>query len=321
MKAIRIHAFGEPDVMQFEDIPDPVVGDGQVIVKVHAAGVNPLDTYLRAGAKIGDYRPKPPYTPGNDAAGVVVAIGTGVSRVKVGDRVYAQPLTGSYAELALCHEAQVYPLPSHVSFAQGSAVNISCRTAYYSLFTLGNATAGESVLIHGASGSVGSAAVQLAIAAGLTVIGTASSDAGLQLIKDLGAHHVFNHRHPAYLNQIQVVTGDHGINLILEMAANVNLTKDLSLMAPAGRIIVIGGQGDVSIDPAQIIGLGISLIGVRLSLLDETTNAAIHQALYTSLEQGSLAPVVSQEIPLADAPRAHREIEQAGTIGRICLIP
>ena len=321
MKAIRIHQFGEPEVMQLLEIPAPIVGDGQVLVQVHAAGVNPLDTYLRAGAKIGDYNPQLPYTPGNDAAGVVVAIGAGVSRVKVGDRVYGQPLTGSYAELAVCNESQVYPLPSNISFAQGSAVNISCRTAYYSLFTLGKATAGEIVLIHGASGSVGSAAVQLAIASGLTVIGTASSDAGLQLIQDLGAHYVFNHRSADYLAQIASVTGDGGINIILEMAANANLTKDLGLMAPAGRIIVIGGQGQVSIDPVNIIGLGVSIIGVRLSLLDETTNAAIHQAMYSSWEQGKLSPVVSQKIPLKEAPRAHREVEKSGTIGRICLIP
>lgn len=321
MKAIQIHQFGEPEVMQLLEIPDPIVGDNQVLVQVKAAGVNPLDTYLRAGVKIGDYNPKLPYTPGNDASGVVVAIGAGVSRVNIGERVYAQPLTGSYAEFALCNESQVYPLPSNVSFAQGSAVNISCRTAYYSLFTLGKATAAEIVLIHGASGSVGSAAVQLALAAGLTVIGTASSDAGLQLLKDLGAHHVFNHRSSDYLSQIAAVTGEQGINIILEMAANVNLAKDLGLMAPGGRIIVIGGQGQVSIDPVNIIGLGVSIIGVRLSLLDETTNAAIHQALYTSLEQGKLSPVVSQEIPLGQAPHAHREVEKSGTLGRICLIP
>ncbi|OUL23945.1 quinone oxidoreductase [Nostoc sp. RF31YmG] len=321
MKAIRIYQFGEPEVMQLLEIPDPVVGDHQVLVQVKAAGVNPLDTYLRAGAKIGDYNPTLPYTPGNDASGVVVAIGADVRRVNIGDRIYAQPLTGSYAELALCNESQVYPLPSNVSFAQGSAVNVSCRTAYYSLFTLGKATAGEIILIHGASGSVGSAAVQLALAAGLTVIGTASSDAGLQLIKDLGAHHVFNHHSADYLSQIAGVTGEQGINIILEMAANVNLAKDLGLMAKAGRIIVIGGQGQVSIDPVNIIGLGVSIIGVRLSLLDETTNAAIHQALHTSLEQGKLSPVVSQQIPLAQAPQAHREVNKSGTLGRICLIP
>src|SRR5579883_1124419 len=289
MKAIRIHQFGEPDVLQLEYIPDLIAGAGQVLIKVHAAGVNPLDTYLRAGAKIGDYNPQPPYTPGNDAAGIVAAIGEGVTRINIGDRVYVQPLTGSYAEFALCNEAQVYPLPLNVSFAQGSAVNIACRTAYYSLFTLGKAAPGETVLVHGASGSVGSAAVQLAIAAGLTVIGTASSDAGLQMLKDIGTHHVFNHRRADYLAQIAAATGDRGIDIVLEMAANVNLASDLSLMAPAGRIIVIGGQGPATIDPVSIIGLGVSIIGVRLSLLDASTNAAIHQALYTSLEQGKLS--------------------------------
>ena len=321
MKAIRIYQFGDPDVMQLEDVPDPVVGAGQVLIRVCASGVNPLDTYLRAGAKIGDYTPTLPYTPGNDAAGVVIAVGEGVTRVTVGDRVYAQPLTGSYAELALCNESQVYSLPPKISFAEGTAINVPCRTAYYSLFTLAKSTPGEIVLIHGASGSVGTAAVQLAAAAGLTVIGTASSEPGLQLVKDLGAQYSFNHRHPDYLAQIATVTNSHGIDVILEMAANINLTKDLTLMAPGGRIIIIGGQGDVAVDPVSIIGLGLSIMGVRLSSADEKTNEAIHEALSSSLEQGKLRPVVAQEIPLAEAARAHREIEQSGTMGRICLIP
>jgi NADPH2:quinone reductase len=261
------------------------------------------------------------YTPGNDAAGIVVAVGEGVSQVSVGDRVYAQPLTGSYAEFALCKESQVYPLPAKISFEQGSAVNISCRTAYYSLLILAKATSGETVLIHGASGTVGTAAVQLAVAAGLTTIGTASTEAGLHLIKDLGAHYSFNHRSPDYLEQIAAVTNNRGIDIILEMAANVNLTKDLTLITPGGRIIVIGGQGFVEVDPATIIGLGASITGVRLSLIDEKTNAAIHKALHSSLEQGTLRPVVAQEIPLAEAARPHREIEKSGTMGRICLVP
>lgn len=319
MKAIRVHQFGSPEVMQIEDVPDPIVAANQVLIRVQAAGANPLDTYLRAGANIGDYTPILPYTPGNDAAGIVEVLGERVTKVKVGDRVYVQPLTGSYAELALCDETQVYPLPENISFPEGTCINIPCRTAYYSLFILAKATAKEVVLVHGASGSVGSAAVQLAIEAGLTVIGTAGSVAGIELVKSLGAHYVFNHRQPDYLSQIREVA--NGIDIILEMAAGANLTKDISLMNPGGRIIVIGGGENVAVDPVAIIGLGISIIGVRLSLMDNQTNENIHAALYQSLSKGSLRLIVDQEIPLAEAARAHHAIEQPGSLGKICLIP
>src|SRR5579883_2681089 len=303
MKAIVIHQFGTPEVMQLEEVPDPIVKEGQVLIRIHASGVNPLDTYLRSGIKVGDYTPTLPYTPGNDAAGIVEAVGEGVTNVNIGDRVYAQPLTGSYAELALCDAKKVYPLPAKISFAGGTCINVPCRTAYYSLFKLAHAAPGEMVLVHGASGSVGSAAVQVAVEGGLRVIGTAGSEAGIELVKNLGAHYVFNHRDPNYLNQIREVAS--GIDVILEMAASANLTKHISLMNPGGRIV----------------GLGISIIGFRLSLIDEKTNEHIHAALYRSLENGSLNPIVDQEILLAEAPRAHYAIEKSGSLGRICLVP
>jgi NADPH:quinone reductase len=319
MKAIQVRQFGAPEVLQLEDIPNPKPAAGQVLIRVHAAGANPLDTYLRSGVKVGDYVVKFPWTPGNDAAGVVEALGDGVTRAKVGDRVYTQPLTGAYAELTLCDEAQVYPLPANVSFSQGTCINIACRTAYYSLFELAQATANQVVLIHGASGTVGSAAVQLAVEANLIVIGTAGSDAGIQLVRDLGAHYVFNHRDSDYLSQIQAVV--NGIDVILEMAASANLTKDIGLMKPGGRIIVIGGNQPVEVDPVVLIGLGVSIIGVRLSLMNEQINQRIHQALYHKLESGSLRAIVDEEIPLSEAPRAHYALEKSGSLGKICLIP
>ncbi len=319
MKAVRVHQFGPPEVLQLEEIPDLAPGAGQVLVRVHAAGANPLDTYLRLGIKVGDYVVAFPWTPGNDAAGTVAAVGARVSKVKVGDRVYAQPLTGAYAEFALSNEAQVYPLPENISFPQATCINIACRTAYYSLFELAKATSGQVVLVHGASGSVGNAAIQLAVDAGLTVIGTAGSDAGMQLVRNLGAHHVFNHRQSNYLSQIQAAA--NGIDIILEMAASANLPNDLGLMKPGGHIIVIGGGKPVEIDPVTVIGSGIHIIGVRLSLIGETLNQEIHTALHRLLENGSLRPIVDQEIPLAEAPRAHHELEKSGSMGKICLIP
>jgi NADPH2:quinone reductase len=319
MKAIRVHQFGAPEVLQLEEVPDPIPESGQVLIQVYAAGANPLDALLRAGIQVGDYTTPFPWTPGNDAAGTVVAVGAGVTKMKVGNRVYAQPLTGAYAELVLSNEAQVYPLPDNISFPQATCINIACRTAYYSLFELAKARSGQVVLVHGASGSVGNAAVQLAVDAGLTVIGTAGSEAGVQLVSDLGAPYVFNHRQPDYLSQIRTVA--NSIDIVLEMAASANLPNDLSLMNPGGHIIVVGGGKPVEIDPVVLIGLGIHIVGVRLSLINDKLNQEIHAALYHKLEAGSLRPAVAQEIPLAEAPRAHYELEKSGSLGKICLIP
>ena len=318
MKAIRIHQFGPPEVMVLEDVPDPVPASEQIIIRVRAAGANPLDTHLRSGMKIGDYAPALPWTPGNDAAGIVESIGADVTHLKVGDRVYAQPLSGSYAERALCRAKNVYPLPDNITFAEGTCINVPCRTAHYALFELGRAKAGDVVLVHGASGSVGNAAVQLAADAGLTVIGTAGTEEGVDLVRRLGAHHVYNRRHQDYLDHVRAVGA---VSVILEMAASANLNTDLGLIAPGGRIIVVGGAKPVTIDPVGIIGSGASIIGVRLSLIGEELNRSIHTALHEKLVQGRLKPVVDEEIPLAEAARAHHAVAQAGSLGKICLIP
>ena len=185
MKAIRVSAYGGPEVLKLEEVPTLKPGAGQVLVRNHAVGVNPVDTYLRSNT---DNRgPKLPYTPGSDAAGVVEAVGSDVTGVKAGDRVYVGgTATGAYAELWLCAPAQVHALAGQVSFAQGAAVNVPYATAYHALFNRGHGDAGETVLVHGASGGVGIGAVQLARARGLTVIGTAGTERGRRLVLRAG---------------------------------------------------------------------------------------------------------------------------------------
>ena len=157
MKAIRVSEYGGPSVLKLEEIPTPQPGPGQVLVRNHAVGINPVDTYLRSNT---DNRgPKLPYTPGADAAGVIEAVGAGVTAVKPGDRVYVGgTVTGAYAEMALCEQAQVHPLPANASYAQGAAMNVPYATAYHALFNRAHGEAGETVLVHGASGGVGIAA-------------------------------------------------------------------------------------------------------------------------------------------------------------------
>lgn len=320
MKAIRVHEFGGPEVMRLEEAPDQQAGPGQVVVRVHAIGVNPVDTYIRAGV----YAVKPPlpYTPGMDAAGVIESIGEGVTHAAVGDRVYvAGTISGAYAEAALCHESQVHPLPPSISFAQGAAVNVPYATAYRALFRRAQALPAEVVLIHGASGGVGIAATQLARAAGLTVIGTGGTEEGRNLVKQQGAHHVLDHHTSDYLEQVRALTDGRGVNVILEMLANVNLGKDLGVLAPKGRVVVIGSRGPVEIDPRATMGRDASILGMALLNATAPELASIHAALVAGLESGTLRPVVGQEIPLAEAPRAHQAVMEAGAYGKIVLIP
>ncbi|HEX5736827.1 MAG TPA: NADPH:quinone reductase [Blastocatellia bacterium] len=320
MKAIRIHEFGGPKVLKLEDVPEPVAGPGQVVVRLHAIGVNPVDTYIREGRHA--VKPSLPYTPGSDGAGTIEVVGEGVEWAAPGDRVYTGgSLSGTYAEKSLCHESHVHPLPAHVSYAQGAAVNVPYATAYRALFHRAQARAGEVVLVHGASGGVGTAAVQLARAAELTVIGTAGTDEGRRLVKEQGAHHVLNHREEGYLDQVLDLTGGRGVEVILEMLANVNLGKDLTVLARFGRVVVIGSRGTVEIDPRATMTRDASILGMTLMNVSDVERAAIHAALVAGLENNTLRPVVGREFKLAEAARAHEAVLEPGAYGKIVLIP
>jgi NADPH:quinone reductase len=320
MKAIVVHEFGGPEVLKYEEIPTPQPGAGQVLVRLHGVGVNPYDTYMRNGT----YAVKPPlpYTPGSDGAGVVEAIGPGVTKVKPGDRVYvAKTVTGAYAEYTIALESQAQPLPAKTSFAQGAGVWVPYGTAYHALYQSAQARASETVLIHGASGGVGIASVQFARAMGLRVFGTASSQKGLDLVTREGAHQVFNHGKTGYLEEIMKATAGRGVDIILEMLANVNLANDMKLLATNGRIIVIGNRGEITVNPRDLMARRSSVRGFTLWAITETEEAAIHAGLFAGLENGTLRPCVGKELPLAEAARAHKEILEPGAAGKIVLIP
>ncbi len=320
MKAIRVHEFGGPEVLKLEDVPTPKPGAGQVLVRVHAAGVNPYDTYMRAGTY--PVKPPLPYTPGSDAAGVVEAVGEGIVRVKRGDRVYTSgTLTGAYAEGTLALEDKVWPLPENVSFPQGAGVWVPYGTAYHAIVQAAQARAGEAILVHGASGGVGVAAVQLARSLGLRVIGTAGSAKGLELVRREGAHHAFDHTKAGYRDEILKATGGSGAGVILEMLANVNLGADLTLLAPRGRVIVIGSRGEVTINPRDLMTRRASIRAFTLWGLTDAEAAEVNAALVAGLENGTLRPVVGKEMALAEASRAHADVMAAGAYGKIVLVP
>jgi len=320
MKAIRVHGFGGPEVLRLEEVPTPQPGPGEVLVRMHAIGVNPVETYIRAGkyARL----PALPYTPGNDGAGVVEQIGDSVTRFKPGDRVYtAGSISGTYAEFALCKTEQVHQLPANASFAQGAAMGTPYATAYRGLFQRADAKPGETVLVHGASGGVGTAAVQLARACGLRVFGTAGSDQGRKLAREQGAHEVFDHRAPDQFEQIMKATDGRGVDVIVELLANVNLAKDLTILAKSGRVAIIGSRGHVEIDPRDAMQRDADLRGMVLPNTPPAEMASIHAALVAGLEKGTLRPVIGKEFPLAEAAEAHRAVMGSGAFGKIVLLP
>jgi NADPH2:quinone reductase len=287
---------------------------------MHAIGVNPVETYVRAGTYT--RLPALPYTPGNDGAGVVEQIGDSVTEFKPGDRVYtAGSVSGTYAELALCKTEQVHPLPANVSFAQGAAMGTPYATAYRGLFQRADAKPGETVLVHGASGGVGTAAVQLACARGLRVFGTAGSDEGRRLAREQGAHEVFDHRAPDHFEQIMNATGERGVDVIVELLANVNLGKDLTILAKGGRVAIIGSRGRVEIDPRDAMQRDIDLCGMVLPNTPPAQMASIHAVLVAGLENGTLRPVIGKEFPLVEADQAHRSVMEPGALGKIVLVP
>jgi NADPH2:quinone reductase len=325
MKAIRVHEFGGPPVLKLEDVPDPNAGSGEVVVRVRAAGVNPVDAYIQSGT----YPRKPPlpYTPGQDGAGDVESVGAAVTHFKAGDRVYISGVgntvagAGTYAERVLCIPSQLHLLPARVSFGQGAALGVPYCTAYRALFQRANATPGEWVLVHGATGGVGIAAVELAHARGMTVIGSGGTDAGLAAVKAHGADEVVNHREAHYTDAIMKATSGRGVNLIIEMAAHVNLDRDLSLLSKHGRVVVVGNRGRTEIDARQAMGRDAAILGMTLFNATESDLAEIHAALIAGLTNGTLNPVVGREIPLAEAARAHEAVMEPGALGKIVLVP
>jgi NADPH2:quinone reductase len=323
MKAIRVHEFGGPEKLVLEEVPDLKPGAGEVMVQIKAAGVNPVETYQREGKY--PTLPKLPWTPGNDGAGIVHSVGSGVKAVKPGDRVYvAGSSTGTYAEYTLSNEAQVHHLPEKATFQQGAAVGIPYGTAYRAMFQRAKALPNELVLINGASGAVGLAAVQLARAYGLIVIGTAGADKGLSLVEKNGAHYAFNHSAADLAERvanIAQIRGKQGPDIIIEMLANKNLPKDMQMLGRHGRIVVVGNRGNVEINARDIMAKDGAILGISLPYASDAEKASIYSALNSALEIGVANPVVAREYPLKTAPQAHKDLIEGSSHGKLVLLP
>jgi NADPH:quinone reductase len=321
MKAIRVHEFGGPENMRVEEVDLPSPGPRQLVIAVKAAGINPIDTYIRSGT-YAKKKPTLPYTPGFDAAGIVESVGAESRRFKPGDRVYINGnVTGAYAEKTLCDEESVFPLPGHLTFAQGSGIWVPYATAHQAIFHVARARAGETLLVRGASGGVGSACVQTARALGLRVIGTAGSENGRQMLRELGVHAALDHHATDLTTQVLNATEGRGPDIIIEMLANANLGRDLGMIAHRGRIVIIGNRGTIEINPRDAMNRDAAILGMLLLNATPDELVRISAGLAAGLENKSLNPVVGRTFPLDQAPRAHEQVLAPGALGKIALIP
>lgn len=323
MKAIQMSAFGGPEVLNYVEVEEPVPNENEVRVKLYYAGVNPAETYIRQGG-YAFFEPELPYTPGFDGAGVVDEVGPGVTRLKPGDRVFvssslANRKTGTYAEKVVCDADAVYQLPESISFEQGAALGVPGTAAYRALFHRARVKPGETVLIHGASGGVGLLAVQMAKYIGAKVIGTAGTEEGIELVKQAGADAVLNHNEPDYLDALPSTTDNQGIDVILEMLANVNLVNDFTYLNKFGRIVIVGNRGSLDFNPRLAMGKEADILGMVVwnAPIDEYNESLI--GIEAALKNGGLKPIVGKIFPLNEAQKAHVEIIEGKAKGKMVL--
>lgn len=320
MKAIQVTAFGEPDVLRLADIDIPIPAMDEILIKVAAIGVNPVDTYIRAGTY--PVLPELPYTPGKDVAGMVAACGSSDIAFSAGDRVYTSgTVSGGYAEYVTAKVSQVFRLPEQANFLAGACLGVPATTAWRALFIRGRAKVGERLFIHGASSSVGMFAAQLAKAAGLDIYGTAGTDNGIQQLTGQGLRGIWNHRRDTYLDEIKQDLGMVRFDLILEMLANVNLMNDLQLLAPRGRVVVIGSRGTIEFDPRATMGQELDIRGLALQNSTPEEMFQAQAGIFAALQAGTLKPVVARVLPLSDAATAHQLVLENGKCGKILLEP
>ena len=315
MRAIVVARYGNPEELQLQEIPQPDPGPDQIVVHLEAAGVNPVDTYLRSGAQ--GYAPALPFTPGMDGAGTVEAVGKNIRSFEPGARVYvAGSLTGTYAEYCLANPDQVFRLPGELDFAQGACLGVPYFTAARAL-RASSELAGKSVLIHGATGGVGTACLQLAAGKGGTLLGTAGSEEGLRLVENCGAR-CYNHHDPNRFAAIRHDLGG-GVDLIIEMLADVNLNDDIALLAPKGRIVVVGSRGRIEIAPRDLMRSEGSISAVRMPLSSGEERRRYAESIQKGAEDGHIKPPIARRFALEAAAAAHKAIISGPHCGNLVI--
>jgi putative PIG3 family NAD(P)H quinone oxidoreductase len=323
VKAIVVETPGDPEVMHLAEVPDPMPGPGEVLVRAHATAVNRADTLQRRGL----YPPPPGASEiiGMEVAGEVEALGEGVEGWRPGDRVMALLSGGGYAEQVVVPAGQLMPVPARLSWTDAAAIPEVFLTAHDNLVTRGRLAAGETVLIHGGGGGVGTAAIQLARRAGARVLVTAGSPAKLEFCRRLGADAGINHREEDFPSRVRELTDGRGADLILDVMGASYLARNLDALAPDGRLVIIGMQGGTTaeIDLGQLLRRRLTVIATTLrgrfaEQKAEIVRRFVEDAL-PGFEDGSLRPVVDRVLPLAEAPAAHRAMEAGENVGKLVL--
>ena len=323
MKAVVFSEVGGPDVLKLADVPKPEVRPGMALIKVEAIGVNFADTRFRQGTYV--VKPKLPDIPGMEAAGVVEAVGDGVTGIVPGMRVAAFTVK-SYAEYCQAPASMVIPLPDFVSFADGAAFPIQVMTAYHMLHTADSIGPGRTVLVHSAAGGVGIVAVQLAKVAGARVLGPVSRDATAALVRAHGADAVINYVSHTFADEVLKLTQDRGVDLILDAVGKPTFEEGLRCLAPFGHLILYGRAGGPT-DPLNVATLsaksqkvsGFMVPTVTRNFPEATRDSA--ERCFALMREGRLKLHIGRTFPLAEAADAHRFLESRASTGKLVLLP
>jgi len=324
LKAVQIKKFGGPEVLETVEIAEPTPSQNEVKVEIYAVGLNPSEAYTITGT-YGYKVPDLPYIPGYDATGVIEEVGVGVENLNKGDRVLVSAFsanrnTGTYAEKIVVDAKNVFKLPDNISLKNGAALGIPAFTAYRALFQKAKVKAGETVLIHGGSGAVGSMAVQMAKAIGAIVIGTSSTDKGRKAILDIGADYALNHITESTKEELLKCTEDKGPDVIIEMLANANLETDMQVISKYGRIIVVGSRDTIEVNPRHLMTNEAIVTGMTFTYPTKDEMKELHHGVTALLKMGAIHPLIGDEFTLDEPVEAHKALMESSGNGRTVFV-
>jgi NADPH2:quinone reductase len=322
MRAAVIYENGGPEVLRYEEVPDPACPDGCVVVDAEAISIEGGDLLARANGELTGA----PHVVGYLSAGTISDVAAGVEGRAVGDRVVALSAAGSHAARRIVPALMTWPIPAGLDAAQAAAVPVAFGTAYECLFTAGNLTAGDTVLIHAGGGGVGMAAIQLAKGAGAEVIATASSDLKLERLKGLGLDHGINYARESFVERANELTGSNGVSLVVDSIGGQNLIDSVDVLAYRGTLVSVGvaGRAGSTIEARSLWARNNALRGVFLGGAIVSEYARIHSMIAEMLERvasGELHVEIDSSFALAEAAAAHEYIESRRAFGRVVLTP
>ena len=323
MRAVEISRFGPPEVLVVTERPDPVAAAGEILIDVAAAGVNRPDVIQR----LGKYPPPPGASdiPGLEVAGVVAAVGTDVRGWSVGEPICALVAGGGYAERAVVPHEQCLPIPQGLTAIQAAALPETFFTVWTNVFQRGQLKAGETILVHGGTSGIGTTAIQLAKAFGARVFATAGSDAKCAASRALGAQHAFNYKTQDWASEVKRVTDGRGVNVILDIVGGDYIGRNLDLLTVEGRLLQIAflktarAELDFSVMMRKRAWITGSTLRPRSPAEKGVIARELLEKVWPLLENGTVAPVIHQVFPLADAAAAHRLMEESSHIGKLVL--